>query len=179
MGHEEVVLQGLSVEAPRLTAPAALRARLARLAGLAVPPTRPRRLEEPEHLGFALAPHRADQGVSTRIDCGRTGQIRAVEAFQERNVAGTLSFITSRLARADDGPELVQRGPREEVHARRPIASALAEGERVRRCVPPQEGPEPLQMEHRVVLDRREPVETASRRGPLDGGADREPGPRA
>ena len=39
MGHEEVVLQGLPVEAPRLTAPAALRARLARLAALAVPPS--------------------------------------------------------------------------------------------------------------------------------------------
>ena len=50
MGHEEVVLQGFPVEAERLPAPAALRARLARLAGLAVPPTRPRRLEEPEHL---------------------------------------------------------------------------------------------------------------------------------
>ena len=31
-------------------------------------------------------------------------------------------------------------------------------------------------MEHRVVLDHREPVETASRRRVLDGGADREPG---
>ena len=73
MGHEEVVLEWFPVEAERPTAPAALRARLARLAGLAVPPTRPRRLEEPEHLGFALAPHRADQGVSTRIDRGRAG----------------------------------------------------------------------------------------------------------
>ena len=61
MGHEEVVLEWFPVEAERPTAPAALRARLARLAGLAVPPTRPRRLEEPEHLGLALAPHRADQ----------------------------------------------------------------------------------------------------------------------
>ena len=83
MGHEEVVLHRLPVETERPTAPAALRARLARLAGLAVPPTRPRRLEEPEHLGFALAPHRADQGVAVRIDRGRAGEIRAVEAFQE------------------------------------------------------------------------------------------------
>ena len=45
MGHEEVVLEWFPVEAERPTAPAALRARLARLAGLAVPPTRPRRLE--------------------------------------------------------------------------------------------------------------------------------------
>ena len=37
MGHEEVVLQGFPVETERPTAPAALRARLARLAGLAVP----------------------------------------------------------------------------------------------------------------------------------------------
>ena len=93
MGHEEVVLQGLPVETERPTAPAALRARLARLAGLAVPPTRPRRLEEPEHLGLALAPHRADQGVSTRIDRGRAGQIRAVEAFQERDIARGLSLV--------------------------------------------------------------------------------------
>ena len=113
MGHEEVVLQGLSMEAPRLTAPAALRARLARLAALAVPPTRPRRLEEPEHLGLALAPHRADQGVSTRIDRRRAGQIRAVEAFQERDVSRTLRLVAARRARADDGPELVQRGPRD------------------------------------------------------------------
>ena len=90
MGHEKVVLQGLPMEPPRLTAPAAPRARLARLAGLAVPPTRPRRLEEPEHLGFALAPHRADQGVSTRIDRGRAGQIRAVEAFQVGSFIFTL-----------------------------------------------------------------------------------------
>ena len=31
-------------------------------------------------------------------------------------------------------------------------------------------------MEHRVVLDHREPIKTASRRGILDGGADWEPG---
>ena len=93
MGHEEVVLQGLPVEAPRLTAPAALRARLARLTGLAVPPTRPRRLEEPEHLRVALAPHRRDEGVAVRIDRGRAGEIRAVEAFQERDIAGALSFM--------------------------------------------------------------------------------------
>ena len=31
-------------------------------------------------------------------------------------------------------------------------------------------------MEHRVVLDHREPVETAARRRVFDGGADREPG---
>ena len=93
MGHEEVVLEWFPVEAERPTAPAALRARLARLAGLAVPPTRGRRLEEPEHLGLALAPHRADQGVSTRIDRWRAGEIRAVEAFQERDIAGALSFM--------------------------------------------------------------------------------------
>ena len=111
MRHEEVVLQGLAMEAVRLTAPAALRTRLARLAGLAVPPTRSCRLEEPEHLGLALAPHRADQGVSTRIDRGRAGEIRAVEAFQERDVARRLRLVPARLARADDGPEPGQRGP--------------------------------------------------------------------
>ena len=95
MGHEEVVLQGLPMEAERLPAPAALRTRLARLAGLAVPPTRPRRLEEPEHLGFPLAPHRADQGVSTRIDRGRAGEIRTVEAFQERVISRTLRLGSS------------------------------------------------------------------------------------
>ena len=101
MRHEEVVLEWFPVETERPTAPAALRARLARLAGLAVPPTRPRRLEEPEHLGFALAPHRADQGVATHIDRGRAGEIRAVEAFQERDVAGALSFTaTAATARA-------------------------------------------------------------------------------
>ena len=35
MGHEKVVLEWFPVEAERLAAPAALRARLARLAGLA------------------------------------------------------------------------------------------------------------------------------------------------
>ena len=92
MGHEKVVLEWFPVEAERLAAPAALRARLARLAGLAVPPTGPRRLEEPEHLGFALALHRADQGVSTRIDRGRAGEIRAVEG------ARVGSFILLQLS---------------------------------------------------------------------------------
>ena len=113
MGHEEVVLEWFRVEAERVAAPAALRARLTSLAGRAMPPTRGRRLEEPEHLGLALAPHRADQGVSTRIDRRRAGQIRAVEAFQERDVSRTLRLVAARRARADDGPELVQRGPRD------------------------------------------------------------------
>ena len=66
MGHEEVVLQGFPVEAERAAAPAALRTRLARLAGLAVPPTRGRRFEEPEHLrardGFERARRRPARG---------------------------------------------------------------------------------------------------------------------
>ena len=70
MGHEEVVLQRFPVEAVRLTAPAALRARLARLAGLAVPPTRPRRLEEPEHLRFAFCQRVSGRlGVSFYCNC--------------------------------------------------------------------------------------------------------------
>ena len=108
MSHEEVVLQGLPVEAVGLTAPAALRTRLARLAGLAVPPTRGRRLEEPEHLGLALAPHRADQGVAVRIDRGRAGEIRAVEAFQERHVAGALGL--RRPARGHDAEDATRLG---------------------------------------------------------------------
>ena len=80
-----MVLEWFPVETERVAAPAALRARLARLAGLAVPPTRPRRLEEPEHLGLALAPHRADQGVSTRIDRGiaelETQSLESVGSF--------------------------------------------------------------------------------------------------
>ena len=57
MGHEEVVLQRFPVEAVRLTAPAALRARLARLAGLAVPPTRGRRLDRVGSFIFTSPSH--------------------------------------------------------------------------------------------------------------------------
>ena len=108
MGHEEVVLEWFPVEAPRLAAPAAPRARLARLAGLAVPPTRGRRFEEPEHLrardGFERARRRPARGhdaedatrlgaVGGRRGEGREAHQRAAAACGSQGLSGEFHFI--------------------------------------------------------------------------------------
>ena len=90
MGHEEVVLEWFPVEAPRLAAPAAPRARLARLAGLAVPPTRGRRFEEPEHLrardGFERARRRPARGHDAE-DATRLGAVGGRREAHQRAAA--------------------------------------------------------------------------------------------
>ena len=100
MGHEEVVLQGLPVETERLPAPAAPRARLARLAGLAVPPTRGRRFEEPEHLrardGFERARRRPARGHDAE-DATRLGGREGREAKP-----GSFHYFYNVMPRIDE-----------------------------------------------------------------------------
>ena len=100
MGHEEVVLEWFPVEAPRLAAPAAPRARLARLAGLAVPPTRGRRFEEPEHLrardGFERARRRPARGH----DAEDATSLRGREGREEEQ--GSFHYFYNVMPRIDE-----------------------------------------------------------------------------